>query len=150
MEVLISTASHLDAKNLSNFHLVSRQCARAGLSLIPQNGLSVLNTAGSLRELKHLLESPSIANNTKDIMIIQGTWPVCSRQEWETHPLLCHGNDRSRAPLKPKSADEAFAAYSDFVEEQVARRYHDNVNDLFKILRSLPNLHAVTVTNVQI
>lgn len=48
MEVLIQIASYLDAKSLRSFRRLERQYARAGLSLIPRNGLPVLNYAAAL------------------------------------------------------------------------------------------------------
>ena len=153
MEILTSIASYLNRQSLCNFRLVNWQCASAGVSYIPQNGLSVLNTVSNLEALKQLLKYPSIARNTRKLSIVQARWPVCSRKEWEVHPLLYQGNDRSNPRLyhiKSKVADDAFAAYRHFIEEELARRYHDDVHDLFNILRSLPNLHSLSVTNIQI
>lgn len=152
LEIMISIASHLDAKSLCNFRLASQKCAKAGISLIPQNGLSVLNTPSSLRDLKELLQESSISTNTRHLTIVQAIWPVCTRQKWEIHPLLSQGRSNPRLcfpDVQKSCVDEAFAAYSEFIKEQLAWKYHEVINNLLNILRLLPNLSTVKVASAQ-
>ncbi|KAF8847344.1 hypothetical protein BDZ45DRAFT_755001 [Acephala macrosclerotiorum] len=153
-EILIAIASRLHIKDLKNFRLVSRQCASAGLSLIPQNGLSVLDTVECIERFKALLLCSDIAKNTRKITFLYGTWPICfSRRDWARHPLLFRGNDRSNATrlhsTNDTAAEKAFEEYSKFREQELSRRYYDDVAEIFNILSCLPNLQWVDIGSVE-
>ena len=145
LEILIAIASQLNIEDLSSFRLINRQCANAGLSLIPQNRLSVIDTIECLENFKAFLQCESIRNNTKKITFVYGKWPVCrSRKAWACHPLLFRGNDRSNATRLHSTdyivANLAFKNYSKFLKRELARRYYNDVADIFDILSALPVL----------
>jgi hypothetical protein len=151
-EILLAIASNLRAKDFRNFRLVNKRIANTTLCLIPKNGLSVLNTVRSLQGLKQLLGYPAISNNVREVTLFHGEWPICSRREWETHPLLCGGNDRTNAcgiyPVDSTLANNAFAEYEAFITEEQSRRLADDVICLFEILKLLPNLRKFAITHI--
>jgi hypothetical protein len=121
-EILLAIASNLRAKDFRNFRLVNKRIGNTTLCLIPKNGLSVLNTVRSLQGLKHLLGCPSISNNVREVTLFHREWPIYSRGEWETHPLLYGGNNRTNAcgihPVGSSLANIAFTEYEAFVTEE--------------------------------
>lgn len=149
MEILIDIASYLNATDLGNFRHASRKCARAGVSLIAQNGLSVLNTSAGLREIQQLLQCKSIATSTRQLTISHGGWPVCTRQEWEIHPLLFGGQSRLQM-LQTSNADKAFAAYSAFIAEEQNRGHDEDVNTISQTLTLLSSLQTIVISHMQI
>jgi len=152
-ELLSCIASELGSIDLGNFRLASRACANAGASFIPRYGLSVLNTSRDIKELEDVLQNPRIALNVKELRVFHVQWPVCSRQEWETHHLLFGGNGRlqhqfpSTASVRQLS-DKAFVAYREHISEQESRRYFDEVSALYTAFSLLPNLTSIQVSNM--
>lgn len=152
MEILVTIASNLNARDLGNFRLVHSKFANAGTPLLPRNGISVLNTSACLKELQQLLQCHSIASSIRQLTFFYGEWPVCTRQQWETHPLLFGGNDRLNAAqphaYNTSKADKAFADYLEFVTVEQSRRYCEDVNAIFEALRLLGNLQTVIISNM--
>lgn len=142
------TASYLDAEDLQNFRLVNLEFARAGASFIPRNGLSVLNTAAGWRDIRELLQCRSVAFKTRELTICHGDWPVCSRREWELHPLLFAGQSRLQG-LPTRRARVAFAAYSAFIAEEKGRVPRRDVETITQTLQLLPNLQTVVISHVK-
>lgn len=121
-EIIIRIASLLPVEDLKNFRLADHACAAAGLSNIPQNGLSVLDTAEHLESLSALLRSSAIANNTKRLTLFCGIWPFHFWGKGQYHQ-------------------------ESFVEDQPTKRYFDDdVEALFGILFSLPNLQHFQIS----
>ena len=148
IEILMEIAAYLNATSLGNFRLASRKCARAGISLITQNGLSVLNTSAGLREIRQLLQCRSIATSTRQLTISHGSWPVCTRQEWEIHPLLFGGQSRLQT-LQTAKADKAFAAYSAFIAEEQNRAHDEDVDAISQTLTLLSSLQTIVISHMQ-
>ncbi|KAH6666362.1 hypothetical protein B0J14DRAFT_568447 [Halenospora varia] len=153
-ELLIEIASNLIAQDLSNFRLISKRFASAGLGLIPSNGLSVMNIAGDLKDCRELVKCRSIAQNVRHLRLFHAEWPpACSKLEWERHPLLFGGNDRFNVggldALEVEKSKSAFAAYTTFKREEETWRGADDVVCLFNILRSLPNLKSFEISHMQ-
>ena len=148
-EILEQIASHLNAEDLGRFRQVNRLCARVGISLIARNGLSVLNTSAELKEIRQLLQCQSIATSTRQLTISHGDWPVCTRKEWEIHPLLFGGQSRFQT-FQTKRADKAFTDYLAFIAEEQNRRHHQDVNTIFEVLSALPNLRTVAFCHMKI
>ncbi|KAH7364907.1 hypothetical protein BKA65DRAFT_573509 [Rhexocercosporidium sp. MPI-PUGE-AT-0058] len=151
-ELLSCIASELGSNDLANFRLANRACANAAVSLIPRHGISVLNTSSDIKELQDVLQHPGIANNVKNLRVFHVRWPVCSRQEWETHHLLLGGNGRLQHQFPSTSvrqlADKAFSAYQEHISEQESRRYFDEISALYDIFSLLPNLTSIQVSNM--
>ncbi|KAH9203191.1 hypothetical protein DL95DRAFT_321902, partial [Leptodontidium sp. 2 PMI_412] len=152
-ELLSCIASELGSNDLANFRLANRACANAAVSLIPRHGISVLNTSRDIKELQDVLQHPGIANNVKNLRVFHVQWPVCSRQEWETHHLLFGGNGRLQHQFPSTTSvrqlsDKAFAAYQEHISEQESRRYFDEVSALYDIFSLLPNLTSIQVSNM--
>jgi hypothetical protein len=146
-EILIAIASELSGQDLGKFRLANSQCARAGISFIARNGISILNTATCMKELIRLTECKAIADTIRELTFVHCEWPTCSRSEWEIHPLLLGGNDRS---LSGARREEAFNDYSRFITEEQGRRQHEDVETFFHALTLLPKLTAVTISHVQL
>lgn len=134
---------------------MNRRCAQAAISLIPRHGISVINISRDIKELQYILRCPAIANNVKTLRIFHAEWPICSRHEWETHPLLFGGNERIRPSHRiPTSASarrlckQAFRAYKDLIREQQCRRYAEEIETLFKIFTMLHNLTTIQVSDM--
>jgi hypothetical protein len=147
-EILHNVATYLHVEDLGSFRRISPECTRAGTSLIARNGLSVLNTSEGLREIRQLLQCKSIAINTRQLTICHGDWPVCTRREWELHPLLFGGQSRFQGS-RTRRADEAFAAYSAFIAEEKSRRRYRDVEAVFETMNLLPNLRTVAISHVK-
>jgi len=151
-EILELIASNLNAQDLGEFRLVSRRWAGAGGPLIASNGISVLNTFDCIQELKHFLRL-NLVSTTKRLTVYHGEWQVCNRREWEIHPLLRGGNDRSslayvqdRYAIK---ADAAFKSYSDFIHKEENRCYEVDVESISQALFGLKNLTTIKISQMQ-
>jgi hypothetical protein len=152
LEILSLIAAELNAHDLKSFRLVIVKWASVGASLVARNGISILNTADCLQELSDFLDS-ELVHSARKFTIFHGEWPRCSRQEWETHPLLRGGNDRSnlvyvqdRYALK---ADKAFREYSNFIKGEEGRRYWDDVYAINRALEALSNINTVNISHIQ-
>lgn len=153
-EILTDIASRFKVPDLKNFRLVNRTCASAGLSFIPQNGLSVIDASECMENFTQLLRCETIANNTKKMTILYGKWPICFTQNhWARHPLLFRGNDRSNATkvhsIQSDAADVAFNSYWAFMKREWSRRYYEEVADIFDLLSHLPNLEEVEISSLE-
>jgi hypothetical protein len=148
LEILNQIASYLNSRDLKSFRLVNCKFARVGISLIAHNGLSVLNTIWGFEEIRELLKCESIAVTTRELIIYHGAWPVCSRAQWEIHPLLFGGQSRIQN-FQTAQADKAFADYSKFIEIERNRTSEENAEVFSHTLRLLPNLKAVTISHMQ-
>jgi hypothetical protein len=147
LELIIAIACKLHGKDLANFRRVNRTFASAGLHAIASQGLSVLNTFDCLEELQELLEYRMIAHGTEELTIYHGEWPVCSREEWEMHPLLFGGNDRFGAAQETCKTDKAFADYLAFIKQE----HHgcDKAGVMLRVLGSLRRLRTITISSMQ-
>ncbi|KAH8585624.1 hypothetical protein B0O99DRAFT_748894 [Bisporella sp. PMI_857] len=148
LEILNEIASYLSSRDLANFRLASFRCAQAGRSVIPRNGISVLSTFDSLQQLREFVTYSTIPTFTRHIRFFYGEWPQCARKEWEMHPLLFGGNDRSK--LYHPTADEAFACYMDFMNKEKSRRIHSDVETIHYALSLLSNLRTVDICHIQV
>jgi hypothetical protein len=93
----------------------------------------------------------SIAEGTKQLTISHGSWPICSRGEWETHPLLFGGNDRWNAiqVTDGDRVEEAFSEYKKFITEEQDRRLPEDVETIAYLLNLLPNLQTIVISPMQ-
>jgi hypothetical protein len=107
-----------------------------------------LNTSEGLKEIRQLLQCKSIATTTRQLTISHGDWPICTRKEWEIHPLLFGGQSWFQV-LQTKRADDAFADYSAFIAEEQNRGHHRDVNAIREALSLLPNLRTVTISHMK-
>ena len=150
IELLSYIASQLGSNDLANFRLASRDCAYAGVALIPRHGISVINTSRDIKELHDVLQHPAIAHNVNILRIFHAQWPICSRHEWETYHLLFGGNGRvfPSTALTRQLSDKAFAAYEEHISEQQSRIYFDEISSLSEVFSLLPNLTAVHISDM--
>jgi len=149
VELLVNVASNLDGEDFRNFRLVNKRLAAISLHQIAKNGISLLNTAGDLKQLQKILTCTEIARNVKQLKFLHSEWPMAfSRREWETHPLFVAGNDRGQDVL-PDEADKAFEAYSLFENTERKRIHSEDVDRLKSILISLPNLQSLFICHMQ-
>jgi hypothetical protein len=148
-EILSQIASYLDAKDLRRFRSTNRQCAKVGVSFIARNGLSALNTAAGLQEIRQLLQCKSIAISTRQLTINHSRWPICTRKEWERHPLLFSGPWRFES-LETSKANKAFAAYSAFIAKEQNRSHDKDVSITTQILNLLPNLQSLVISHMKV
>jgi hypothetical protein len=109
----------------------------------------VLNTSAGLRDIRELLQYKSIAASTKQLTINHGNWPVCTRQQWEIHPLLFGSNWRFQT-LQTAEADKAFAAYSAFIAEEQNRTHNEDVDAISQTLALLSNLQTLVISHMRV
>jgi hypothetical protein len=158
MEIIVAIASNLGGDDLRSFRLVCKQYARAGLDVLARNGFTILNTSSCLRDFeKDILECNTVVNRIRELTFLHGHWPVCSRREWEQHPLLLGGkaflalelraDTTFRTPNRRK-LDNAFATYQKFIAGEQKRRPLDDIDAVRHMLRSLPKLEAVKISTV--
>lgn len=153
LEIVLIVASNLTVRDLRNFRLANKQIARSTSSLLARNGtISVLNTSTSLHGFSELLKVQEVAGSIRQVTFLHGTWPVCTRKQWETHPLLCGGNERPnwgriRTDYIAKS-DEAFANYLEFITVEKRRTQEEDLRLIIRVLASLENLRVVNITAV--
>ncbi|KAJ0103798.1 hypothetical protein J7T55_004200 [Diaporthe amygdali] len=66
-----------------------------------------MNTAESLNEICRVLERGDW-RSTKTLTIRNAEWPICSRAEWATHPLLHGGKEQWLDVFSSAACDRAF------------------------------------------
>jgi hypothetical protein len=123
-----------------------------GIWVMARKGLSTLNTSSCLNQLQQLLQNCGcIARGTRKLTISHGSWPVCSRDEWERHPLLFGGNDRWNAiqTSDMERVDIAFAEYKMFIAEEESRRFSEDVDIIANLLNLLPNLQTIVISHMR-
>ncbi len=87
-EILALIADILPLATLREFRLVSRRLADVAYPVLIQQ-LSIVNTAERLEEFElFTYQNQEAAHYTKKLTIYHGTWPVCTRDAWET-PHCC-------------------------------------------------------------
>jgi hypothetical protein len=142
-EIIALVADFLPLAALREFRLVSRRLADVAYPILSQH-LSIVNIAECREEFERFIYQNQVAARcAKRLTIYYGSWPVCTRDDWETHPLLlggCHRMDvgRQRSHL----ADQAYRDYRDFILRESSR----DPSDLLVALRGLPNLRSITLT----
>ncbi|KAI3333824.1 hypothetical protein F4824DRAFT_512991 [Ustulina deusta] len=145
-EILALVANLLPLAALREFRLVSSRMADVAYPVLVQH-LSVVNTAECLEEFKHFIyQNEEAARSTKKLTIYHGTWPACTQDGWETHPLLlggCHRMDIGRQ--RSHAADQAYQDYRDFILREGSRK----PSDLLVALHALPNLRSITLTHLR-
>jgi hypothetical protein len=148
-EILAQIAAFLNAEDLGTFRLLNRQCARVGISLIAQNGLSIMNTSAELREFRKLLQCKSFSTSARQLTVNHGAWPVCTREEWEIHPLLFGGQPRLQT-LQEAKTDQHFASYSAFITEEQNRTLNEDVDAISQIFTMLSNLRTLVISHMKV
>ncbi|KAL5330803.1 hypothetical protein ACEPPN_000326 [Leptodophora sp. 'Broadleaf-Isolate-01'] len=131
MELLAAIAAELTVDDLSNFRLTARLFARAGLSLVPQHGISILHTTQDMKAFLRLLQCADITNNIKTLRIFHAEWPISSRRQWEA---------RRRPPVSENSAHQ-----TTIVKNCSGISEEDEY--LKEIMQHLPNLQKVIVSS---
>ncbi|KAE9373859.1 hypothetical protein N431DRAFT_337655 [Stipitochalara longipes BDJ] len=137
VELLYLIASNLNSHDLGNFRCVCIKLATASASLVARNGISVLNTSDSLKDLEEFLET-DIAASARVLTVYHGEWQVCRRKD--------HAYVQDHYALK---ADEAFLAYANFIQKEMNRRKGDDIETIYHALSILNNLHTINISNVQ-
>ncbi|KAK8121336.1 hypothetical protein PG999_005456 [Apiospora kogelbergensis] len=151
-EIVSAIAGELDSVvDIANFRLVNHMCAAVATPIQAQH-IAVLNTAESLEELSIFLRAhPHFARHAKHLSIYHATWPICTRDVWETHPLLLGGNDRMGVEIcrEHPATDEAFGHYRHFISTEARRNPVSDAETLARILKLLPRVNQLTLSHVQ-
>lgn len=152
-EILIQIAWLLNAKDLAAFRLVNRQHCEAGFSALAKNGISLLDTVTDMLELTSIVRTTRLSRHVRQLKLFHGDWPLCSRDEWETHPLLFGGNDRSHLSkidlILSREAHHAFRRYERFMQREMSRRFEDDIFALNQVLNDLPLLSSFAINHIQ-
>lgn len=144
-EILALVVKFLPLAALREFRLVSRRLADVAYPVLVQH-LSVVNTAECLEEFKLFINKSQIASHTKRLTIYHGTWPICTRDAWETHPLLLGGYHRMDIGCqRSHAADQAYQDYKSFIAREGSRK----PSDLEGIIQLLPNLRSIVLTHLR-
>lgn len=145
-EILALVAGLLPLAALREFRLASSLLAAVSYPALAQH-LCIVNTAECLEEFERFIcQNQAAARYTKKLTIYHGTWPVCTRDTWETHPLLlggCHRMDVGRQ--RSHASDQAYRDYRDFIQREGSR----DPSDLLVALHALPNLRSITLTHLR-
>lgn len=151
LEILTEIASNLSGADLKAFRVVCSPFADAGIAVLARGGISALDTSVCLgRLLRDLRTCEPLSRGTKSLTIYHGQWPVCSRDEWETHPLLFGGNDRHRLRgTVDVPGDGPFTDYSHFVSEEQERTLPDDVDKFSRLLSLLPTLRTMVISHMK-
>lgn len=146
-EILTNVAKGLDSvKDLRSFRLTSRACAAACFTILSRH-LTVMNTEESLNEMCRVLERGDW-RSTKTLTIRNAEWPICSRAEWATHPLLHGGKEQWLDALSSAACDRAFLKYASFVSAEVQRTFYSDFLCFSSIISHLPQLSAIRITPI--
>ena len=142
-EILALVADFLPLVSLREFRLVSRRLASAGSPILTQH-LCIVDTAECLEDFQRFLRQNQVAARcAKKLTIYYGSWPVCTRDDWETHPLLLGGRHRTDVGRqRSQLVDQAYRDYRDFILREGSRE----PSDLLAALRGLPNLRSIALT----
>ncbi|KAM7211812.1 hypothetical protein V8F06_012818 [Rhypophila decipiens] len=130
---------------LREFRLVSSLLAAVSYPILAQH-LSIVNTVECLEEFERFICQNQAASYTKKLTKYYGTWPICTRDTWETHPLLlggCHRMDVRHQ--RSRISDQAYQDYREFILREGSR----NPSDLLVVLHALPNLRSITPTHLR-
>jgi hypothetical protein len=146
-EILFKIAAQLNAQDLGQFRLANRYFSRVAGPLIARNGLSLLNISEEIKRLEQIFEDANIAQSARKLTISYGNWPVCTRQEWELHPLLFGGQARFQS-FRTSRADRAFQEYSAFIKDEKDRTHQKDLDATFRVLSLLPNLHTIVIAQM--
>jgi hypothetical protein len=120
-EIVIEIVSYLNAKDLGSFRLAHRELAEAGVSLIAQNGISILNTHTCIEGLPELSQNDMIAKTIKKLTLYHGVWLYYTSQEC-THQ------------------------YFQFISEEQSCKHNEEVDIVAETLNSLTNLNTIVVS----
>lgn len=146
-EILTYVAAGLDSvKDLRSFRLTSRACASACFPILSQH-LTVMNTAECLNEMCTVLEQGHW-RSTKTLTIRNAEWPICSRAEWTTHPLLHGGKEQWLHVLSSAACNSAFSNYESFVTAEVQRTFVSDFLRFSSIISHLPRLSSIRITPI--
>jgi hypothetical protein len=137
-EILCYIALHLNAIDLSNFRLVSRQIGDLLYPVLLYH-LSFINVASEARRFQGFLDCHR-TQYTRHLTILQGTWPICTKSEWEIHPLQVY------EPYPRAVEYSSPEAYEDYVNFVCQERCRNHAVDLQNVLSRLSNLSTITIT----
>ncbi|ROT38613.1 hypothetical protein SODALDRAFT_333222 [Sodiomyces alkalinus F11] len=150
-EIIEEIASHLPFPDLLNLSLVDRRSASCCSRFIFHH-IATLNTTSCLSEFEKLVSSRDLSS--RELSIYHGTWPTCSRDDWETHPLQVVDAHHSIFSTNDKraSSDElaqrAFDAYYSFIKEERLRDSDHDRAQLERILWHLPRIEQITISSL--
>ncbi|KAH7008720.1 hypothetical protein EDB80DRAFT_717287, partial [Ilyonectria destructans] len=151
-ETLFSIAGLLPHADLCQFRLVNRRCAAPAYPLISRH-LFLLDTSWCTREfVAFVCEHDACLPFTRGLTIYYGDWPRCSRDDWETHPLLHHEvhplHLMARRAGQPTELthfiDHAYKRYTEFLAAEESRCPSGDKQALRFLLSCMPGIQTVT------
>ncbi|KAK7927916.1 hypothetical protein PG985_004914 [Apiospora marii] len=152
-ELLGAVLAHLPVRDVKATRLTCKVLAAVAFPLLCTH-LSALNLLYRLEDLEAFLTSVGPLASTKQLTLYHGTWPVCTRAEWEVHPLQQYDTHpqaflRDRTGAQQLAADVAYERYDEFMQSEASRDRRRDIARLRRILRLLPNLQTITVSQLQ-
>ncbi|KAK8859501.1 hypothetical protein PGQ11_010235 [Apiospora arundinis] len=152
-ELLGAVLAHLPVRDVKATRLACKGLAAVAFPLLCTH-LSALNLLYCLDQLEAFLTSVGPLASTKKLTLYHGTWPVCTRTEWEVHPLQQYDTHpqaflRDRTGAHQLAADVAYERYDEFIQSEASRDWRRDLARLRRILRLLPNLQTIAVSQLQ-
>ena len=152
-EVLGCVIEHLCPRDRLNLRQVNRYLSYITYPSVIRH-LSLLNTVWNIRDFTSFLNTiRGSCVLTKMLTIYHARWPVCTRKEWEVHPLLryeihpralIHAHSQSE-----KAATQMYGSYKEFIATEQQRRVSSDMALFRDILGKLPSLRAIVINHVR-
>lgn len=147
-ELVLHISCHLPLPDLCNFRLVNRNLASAAYPIITRH-VSLLNVCSSIDEfLAHFRTRKESSSCPKSLTVYHGEWPVCSRENWQVHPLFLY-ESHPRAFLDA-AIDEVYERYVRFTSLQRGRADLKDSTVFSKLLSTLPHVTSLTLSPLQL
>lgn len=153
VELLLAIAVHLSIIDLRNLRLTSRKIATIIYPLLV-NHLSLLDLLRCLEDFETFLDNIGPVTSTQHLTVYHGRWPICTRKQWEVHPLQSFEihprllSNETRSWKDTSAADGAYQSYKSFMHSE---NHRDPANEdrLWRnILCGLPNLNTITIAHL--
>ena len=152
-ELLGCIIEHLSLPDRLNLRQVNRYLSYTSYPYVIRH-LSLLNTAWNIRDFTSFLNTTRGSRVfTKKLTIYHARWPVCTREEWEVHPLLryeIHPRALTHAcSQSEKAAAQMYQSYKEFISTEQQRRLSSDMALFRYILGKLPSLRAIAISHVR-
>lgn len=153
VELFLVIAVHLPIIALRNFRLTCRKIATIVHPVLVKH-LSLLDLLKCLEDFEAFIDSVGPVISTQHLTVYHGRWPVCTREQWEVHPLQpfeLHPrflSNETRSQKDTFAIDGAYQSYKLFMDSE-SHRHPANEDRLWKnILCGLPNLNTITIAHL--
>ncbi|KAK1657727.1 hypothetical protein BDP55DRAFT_638453 [Colletotrichum godetiae] len=146
-ELVLHISSHLSIPDLCRFRLVNRSLADTTYPGISKH-VSLLNISSSAEDFILHFTDRRKSSCTKSLTVYHGEWPVCSRKEWQVHPLSLY-EIHPRAFLDA-AIDDVYERYLHFTSLQWDRPNLKDPSAFYELLSTLPQVKSLTLSPLRL